>query len=345
LFSAPSAARILERSWYRRAGLLALLLWPASIVFRVVVALRRLGYFLRLLPSRSAGIPVVAIGNLTVGGSGKTPLAIHVAELLKSNGWSPAIVSRGYLGGARAAGDAERAPRAVSLASDPAEVGDEPVLMARRSGCPVWVGADRAAVAARLREVHPDCNVIVLDDGLQHYALRRELEIAVVDARAFGNGFMLPAGPLREPRTRLWTVGAVVAHGTDKVKGFGMLLEGEELHRATDARERRSLASFARERVHAVAGIGDPNRFFQHLAARGLQVVPHPFPDHHPFVAADLEFGDEAPVLMTEKDAVKCKRFAKPRHWILPVRAVPDPAFDAWLLRRLGELGRRPKAA
>ena len=307
--------------------------------------LRRLAYLARLLPSARVGIPVVAIGNLTVGGSGKTPLAIHVAELLKARGWSPAIVSRGYLGAGRAAGDAVQPPRAVSLAADPAEVGDEPVLMARRSGCPVWVGADRAAVAVRLRDEHPDCNVIILDDGLQHYALRRDVEIAVVDARAFGNGFMLPAGPLREPRTRLWTVDAVVAHGTDKVKGFGMRLEGDELHRATDARERRKAQAFAGERVHAVAGIGDPNRFFLHLAKLGVKVVPHPFPDHHPFVAADLEFGDAAPVLMTEKDAVKCKRFAKPQHWILPVRAVPDPAFDAWLLRRLGELGHRPKAA
>ena len=288
---------------------------------------------------------MVAIGNLTVGGSGKTPLAIHVAELLQSKGWTPAIVSRGYLGAARAAHDAEQAPRAVSLASDPAEVGDEPVLMARRAGCPVWVGADRAAVVARLREAHPDCDVIVMDDGLQHYALRRDVEIAVVDARAFGNGFMLPAGPLREPRTRLWTVDAVVAHGTDKAKGFAMRLEGDELHRATDARERRKVQAFAGERVHAVAGIGDPNRFFLHLAKLGVQAVPHPFPDHHAFVAADLEFGDAAPLLMTEKDAVKCKRFAKPTHWILPVRAVPDPSFDAWLLRRLGELGHRPKAA
>ena len=309
-----------------------------SLVFRVVVLLRRLGYLVRLLPSARAGIPVVAIGNLTVGGSGKTPLAIHVAELLKARRWSPAIVSRGY-------GGTAHAPRAVSLASDPAEVGDEPVLMARRAGCPVWVGADRAAVAVRLREEHPDCDVIVLDDGLQHYGLRRDLEIAVVDARAFGNGFMLPAGPLREPRTRLWSVDAVVAHGTHAVKGYAMRLEGDEAHRATDARERRKLQSFAGERVHAVAGIGDPNRFFQHLSTLGLKLVPHPFPDHHPFRERDLEFGDGAPVLMTEKDAVKCKRFARPQHWVLPVRAVPDPAFDEWLLRRLGELGHRPKAA
>lgn len=311
-------------------------------MFRLLVALRRLAYALRLAPSRSAGVPVVVIGNLTVGGSGKTPLVIHVAELLKANGWSPAVVSRGYLAGARRD---DQPPRAVSLASEPAEVGDEPVLIARRSGCPVWVGADRAAVAQRLREEHPDCDVIVMDDGLQHYALRRDLEIAVVDARGFGNGMLLPAGPLREPRTRLWTVDAVVAHGTEKVKGFAMRLEGDEAHRATDARERRKLAAFAGERVHAVAGIGDPNRFFAHLARHGVKAVPHAFPDHHPFAAADLEFGDAAPVLMTEKDAVKCKRFARPTHWVLPVRAVPDPAFDAWLLRRLGELGDRPKAA
>ncbi len=300
--------------------------------------LRHLAYLVRLLPRARAGIPVVAIGNLTVGGSGKTPLAIHVAELLKARGWSPAIVSRGY-------GGTVRAPRAVSLASDPAEVGDEPVLMARRAGCPVWVGADRAAVAERLRAEHPECDVIVLDDGLQHYRLRRDLEIAVVDARAFGNGFMLPAGPLREPRTRLWSVDAVVAHGTDKVKGYAMRLEGDEAHRATDARDRRRLQSFAGARVHAVAGIGDPNRFFLQLTKAGMTVVPHPFPDHHPFRAEDLEFGDDAPVLMTEKDAVKCKRFAKPQHWVLPVRAVPEAAFDNWLLGRLGGLRDRSKAA
>lgn len=307
-------------------------------MFRLAVFLRRLLYWLRLLPSAGAGVPVIAIGNLTVGGTGKTPLAIHVAEILAAKGWAPAIVSRGY-------GGTVRAPRGVSLASDPAEVGDEPVLMARRSGCPVWVGPDRVAVIAALRHEHPDCDVVILDDGLQHYRLRRDLEIAVVDARGFGNGMMLPAGPLREPRTRLWTVDAVVTHGTDRVKGYAMRLQGEELHRATDARERRAVRSFAGERVHAVAGIGDPNRFFLHLAQLGVKAVPHPFPDHHPFRAADLEFGDAAPVLMTEKDAVKCKRFAKPQHWVLPVRAVPDPAFDDWLLRRLGELGHRPKAA
>ena len=298
------------------------------MVFRCAVLVRRLLYLVRLLPGARAGIPVVAIGNLTVGGSGKTPLAIHAAELLHAKGWSPAIVSRGY-------GGTVRAPRGVSLASDPAEVGDEPVLMARRSGCPVWVGADRAAVIAALRHEHPDCDVVILDDGLQHYAMRRDLEIAVVDARVFGNGFMLPAGPLREPRTRLWTVDAVVAHGTDAVKGYAMRLEGGELHRATDARARRPLDAFAGQRVHAVAGIGDPHRFFLRLAKAGIQVVPHPFPDHHPFRAGDLEFGDEAPVLMTEKDAVKCERFADERCWCLPVRARVDDALVALIEGKL----------
>jgi tetraacyldisaccharide 4'-kinase len=307
-------------------------------VFRALVALRRLAYALGLKQRWRASVPVIVIGNLTVGGSGKTPLVIHVAELLVSRGWSPAIVSRGY-------GGAVEAPRAVTLASEPLDVGDEPVLMARRSGCPVWVGPERARVVETLLRETPRCDVVILDDGLQHYALARDLGVCVVDARGYGNGFMLPAAPWREPRARLRSVDAVVAHDTDAVPGYRMALIGEQVHRATDARERRSLQSFFGERVHAVAGIGDPKRFFLHVARHGARLVPHPFPDHHPFVAADLEFGDAAPIVMTEKDAVKCKRFAKPSHWILPVRAVPDPAFDEWLQRRLGELGHRPKAA
>ena len=315
--------------WYRRTWL-SRLLWPASLAIGAIVFMRRQLYRLHLLRSHAAGVPVIAVGNLVVGGTGKTPLALWIAELLKSRGWSPAIVSRGY-------GGAVRAPREASIGSDPLEVGDEPVVLARRSGCPVWVGPDRAQVIAAMRQRHPACDVVVLDDGLQHYRLRRDIEIAIVDARGFGNGLMLPAGPLREPPSRLRSVDAVIAHGTDAVRGHRMRLEGEELHRATDARERRLLASFAGERAHAVAGIGDPERFFAMLRGHGIEVVPHPFPDHHPYRAADLEFGDPAPVLMTEKDAVKCKRFAKPHHWVLPVHAVMDAAFGEWLLKRLCE--------
>ena len=321
--------------WYRR-GVLAWLLWPVSVLFRAGVALRRILYFLRILKSAHPGIPVIVVGNLTVGGSGKTPLVIWIAEFLKSKGWVPGIVSRGY--GARVT-----EPRAATVADDAAQVGDEPILLSRRSGCPVWVGADRVQVAARLRAAHQDVNVLVLDDGLQHYAMRRDLEIAVVDTRGFGNGFLLPAGPLREPRSRLRSVDAVVSHASS-TPGYAMRLEGDLLHRLTDARERQPLKAFAGQRVHAVAGIGDPNRFFLHLGKAGLKVVPHPFPDHHPFTPRDLEFGDGLPVLLTEKDAVKLRSVARPGWWVLPVSAQLDPAFGTWLLGKLDEW-RRSKAA
>jgi len=308
-----------------------------SWVFALGVFVRRLLYLFRLFKSAHPGIPVIVVGNITVGGSGKTPLAIWIAEFLKSKGWAPAIISRGY-------GAKIEAPRAATVASDAAEVGDEPVLLARRSGCPVWVGPDRVRVAAALRAAHPDVNVLILDDGLQHYRMRRDIELGVVDARGLGNGFLLPAGPLREPRWRLRTVDAVVGQAAAPVKDFVMSLAGEELLRMTDARERRSIRDFAGQKVHAVAGIGHPNRFFLHLARLGVKPVPHPFPDHHPFRAADLDFGDHAPVLLTEKDAVKLRHAARPNWWVLPVTARLDPAFGDWLLGKMNEW-RRPKAA
>jgi len=323
------------KHWYRR-GALAWLLWPASLLFGFLVFCRKLLYQIRVLPSEHPGIPVIVVGNLVAGGSGKTPLVLWIAELLKSKGRSPAIVSRGY--GARL-----DAPRAATIASEAAEVGDEPILLARRSGCPVWVGADRRRTIEALRAQHPEVDVVILDDGLQHYRLRRDLEIAVVDARGFGNGFLLPAGPLREPASRLASVDAVVSNGS-AVKGFAMQLEGETLHRMTDSRERQSVRAFAGQKVHAVAGIGQPNRFFLHLARLGAKPIPHPFPDHHPFRARDLEFGDQAPVLLTEKDAVKLRHAARPNWWVLPVTARLDPAFGDWLLGKVDEW-RRSKAA
>lgn len=325
------------KHWYRRSAL-AWLLWPASIAFGFVAAARRLFYRLKLFRSYRAGIPVIVVGNLTAGGSGKTPLVLWVAEFLKGRGWHPGIVSRGY-------GGKEGLARAATLASDPAEVGDEPVLLARRSSCPVWVGSDRVGVAQALRAQHPEVDVLVLDDGLQHYRLRRDIEVAVVDERGFGNGFLLPAGPLREPVSRLRSVDAVVAHDTRAVEGFAMRLEGDTLYRVSDSRDRRALSAFSGQKVHAVAGIGDPRRFFQHLVKLGLEVAQHPFPDHHPFKPSELEFGDGLPVLMTEKDAVKLRHAPQPGWWVLPVSAKPDPAFGDWLARRLDELSGRSKAA
>ena len=324
------------RHWYRR-GLLAWLLWPASLAYGFVAALRRLAYRIHVLKSEHPGIPVIVVGNITAGGSGKTPLVLWLAEFLRGKGWHPGIVSRGY--GARV-----EVPRAATIADEASAVGDEPIMLSRRSGCPVWVGANRVAVIRALRAAHPEVDIVVLDDGLQHYRLRRDLEIAVLDARGFGNGFLLPAGPLREPRARLRSVHAVVSHGA-QAQGFAMSLEGAEVHRMTDSAERRSLSAFSGQKVHAVAGIGDPNRFFLHLGRLGLKVAPHPFPDHHAFRAQELDFGDEAPVLMTEKDAVKLRSAARPHWWVLPVSAKLDAAFAAWLSGRLDELRRRPKAA
>jgi len=311
--------------WSRR-GAVAWLLWPVSLLFGLAVLSRRILYKLKVLGSQHPGIPVIVAGNISVGGTGKTPLVIWIAEFLAKNGWTPGVISRGYKG-------KSGAPRAATIASDPAAVGDEPVLIARRAGCPVWVGPDRVQVAAMLRSAEPKVDVLISDDGLQHYRLRRDIEIAVV--AGFGNGFLLPAGPLREPRWRLKTVDKVVED---------LHLEGDAVHRMTDARERQPLAAFAGKTVHAVAGIGDPGRFFRHLEKAGLKVVPHPFPDHHPFTPRDLEFGDEAAVLLTEKDAVKLRSAPRPNWWVLPVAAKLDPAFGAWLLRRLDDW-RRSQAA
>ena len=318
------------KHWVSR-GAVAWLLWPASLIFGVAILIRRFLYLIRIFKSEHPGIPVIIVGNVTVGGTGKTPLVIWIAELLAKSGWTPGIVSRGYGGNVPA-------PRAATVASDPAEVGDEPILLARRGGCPVWVGADRVQVAAVLRREEPKVDVLILDDGLQHYRLRRDLEIAVVDARGFGNGFLLPAGPLREPRWRLKTVDRVVENGKT------MHLEGDIVHRMSDARDRQPLKYFAGQKVHAVAGIGDPSRFFLHLGKAGIKIVPHPFPDHHPFKPADLEFGDDAPVLMTEKDAVKLRSAPRANWWVLPVAATLDPAFGSWLLGRL-DGWRRSKTA
>ncbi len=302
-------------------------------MFSIVAAVRRLLYRARILPAERIGIPVVVVGNITAGGSGKTPVVLWIASHLAAQGWRPGIVSRGY--GGRIASRRDP-PVEVHASSDPGMVGDEPVLLAKRSGCPVWVGADRVAACRALRIHHPECDVLVLDDGLQHYRLERDVEIAVVDVRGFGNGHRIPAGPLREPVSRLDSVDAVVSNGDSGVKGYSMRLEGAAFVKLAGGGAVQAPA-LGSPRVHAVAGIGDPPRFFRHLESLGLEVVPHPFPDHHPFAAADLEFGDGLPVVMTEKDAVKCTGFAaRPHLWVLPVSAQIDPAFGAVLTRKLG---------
>lgn len=327
---------VADRFWYRLRPA-HLLLVPLSLVFALIVALRRNLFRWRLLKAHRLRTPVVVIGNISVGGTGKTPLVIWLAQALRARGYSPGIVTRGYGGSEEIA--------AVRADSDPRLCGDEALLLARRSGCPVWTGRDRAAAGARLLEAHADCDVVISDDGLQHYRLARDVELAVVDGeRRFGNGLLLPAGPLREPLRRLREVDAVVINGAGDLdvpaaKCFRMQLHGDVLANLQDPRRRMKPGDFTGP-VHAVAGIGNPQRFFAHLRALGLDVRPNPFPDHHPFQASDLAFAGTEPVVMTEKDAVKCEGFAGNNLWFLPVeaRVAEDLAdyVDALLRKRNG---------
>jgi tetraacyldisaccharide 4'-kinase len=287
-------------------------------------------YGLGLFKTTRLPVLVIVVGNLTVGGTGKTPLVIWLAEFLRAQGFSPCVISRGY--GGRAI-----EPQSVSMATDPSLVGDEAVLLAKRLRCPVWVGADRAAVARALLSARPDCNIILSDDGLQHYRLQRDVEIAVVDGtRRFGNGLLLPAGPMREPRSRLRCVDAVVVNGGETgADEYEMQLTGKVLHKVEDSKITALAKEFAGKRVHAVAAIGNPARFFTHLRALGLQVTEHPFADHHPFQPQDLQFAGAEVILMTEKDAVKCATFNLQNAWYLPVTSELPPAFGNDILQQL----------
>lgn len=324
----------LERHWYRITPL-HLLLYPLSLLFRLLTALRRALYRGGLLKSERLPVPVVVVGNISIGGTGKTPLILALAQQFIAQGWHPLIVSRGYLGDTHL-------PQQVSADSAPDRVGDEPLLMARRNLCPIWVGRDRAATGRAALQAHPQCDLVLCDDGLQHYRLQRDVEIAVVDgARGFGNGLLLPAGPLREPVSRLRSVDAVVINGAESSEGrFGMQLEGAAFHNLLDPGLTVEAAHFGSSKNHAVAGIGNPQRYFNHLEALGICFTPHPFPDHHPYQADDLAYADCDAILLTEKDAVKCAAFADARYWVLRVEARIDPGLMAHLLRKIASHGR-----
>jgi tetraacyldisaccharide 4'-kinase len=322
----PTPSEFAARHWYRLSPV-SLLLYPLSLVFRLVVAARRMLYRAGALSSVSAGIPVIVVGNLTVGGTGKTPLILALAKTLRARGLRPGVISRGY----RAV---NASPRAVAAGDDAAQVGDEPLLIAERCGCPVWIGADRVAAARALRAAHPACDVILCDDGLQHYRLRRDFEIAVQDERGLGNGFLLPAGPLREPGGR--RVDAKVQNGgAPRAGAFSMRLAPSGFYRVGDESAGLASADVSGKRLHAVAGIGNPDRFFAQLSQMGLAFTAHPFPDHHAFREADLAFADCDLVLMTEKDAVKCRRFGRRDLIALRVEAEVDPALTELILNRI----------
>jgi len=321
-------------AWYRDAGWLQALR-PLAWLYRRGVEARQRAYAAGRRTVWRSPVPVVVVGNLTLGGTGKSPLVAWLARWLGEQGWRPGIVSRGY------GGQAPRYPLYVNTDSDPAHSGDEPLMLAQQTGRPVVVDPDRPRGARKL--IAAGCDIIIADDGLQHLALGRDLELVVVDgAQGFGNGRCLPAGPLREPLSRLDSVDAVIVNGASSderpVAGYAMHLEPARWRHLTDDAcypiERVPFSG----RVHAMAGIGHPARFFATLSALGVAHDAHPLADHHRYSAEDLRFADNRPVVMTAKDAVKCRRFANERCWALDVEAVPNPAFADWLRERLATL-------
>ncbi|MDD5295619.1 MAG: tetraacyldisaccharide 4'-kinase [Rhodocyclaceae bacterium] len=339
----------LVSAWTRR-GLLSWLLLPVSLLFRGIVALRRVLYRLGVLESVRLPRPVVVVGNLTVGGNGKTPLTLWLAQELAKKGFKPGIVSRGHGGRVSRAGEV----REVRTDDDPAEVGDEPLLMARRGLCPVWVGRDRAEAGRALLAAHPECDLILCDDGLQHYRLARDMEIVVMDGRGVGNGWLLPAGPLREGLSRLAATDALVMNGGSVGAGlpaqaqpprFDMRLVGSRFFSLVNPSVVCNAGDFAGMRVHALAGIGHPQRFFDHLAELGVKAVCHPFPDHHRYGAEDINnFDDAEALLMTEKDGVKCAGFCPAHTWVLRVDTEVVPDLAQWVVAKIMEKthGRSP---
>jgi tetraacyldisaccharide 4'-kinase len=311
--------KLVEYLWYGRS-VFAYLLLPLTAIFLLVTLFRRLFYRLGWLKTEYLDVPVIVVGNITAGGTGKTPLVVWLADYLKVKGYKPGLISRGY------GGRAKHWPQQVRPDSDPAAVGDEAILLARRTACPMAVGPDRLLAGKALLN-NTDCDILLSDDGLQHYALGRDIEIAVIDGkRRFGNGLLLPAGPLREGEWRLQHVDLKITNGEPQQDECSMKIRRGDLH-SLGNQGKHPLAEFSGKEIHAVAGIGNPDRFFSLLRNNGLKVIEHRFADHHHFKRSDVDFQDGLPVIMSEKDAVKCQRFVGNGYWYLEVSAQPDARF------------------
>lgn len=333
----------LHRLWYGRS-VWRYPLWPLSLLFSLLVSLRRALYRKGILKSIEVPVPVVVVGNISVGGTGKTPITVWLATELKVRNHNPGIISRGY------GGKVGAVPVRVSAESDPRQVGDEAILIAIRSRCPVFVHPDR--VAAAKAAIDAGVDVLIADDGLQHYRLARDFEIAVMDGvRGTGNGLLLPAGPLREPLHRLQEVNRIlvqtegqdvdvpyVRRASDRLSSAFSLIPKQM--RRLDEKLSRPLGEFAGKTVHGVAAIGNPRRFFRMLESHGMRVIPHAYRDHMQLTERQLAFGDSLPVVMTEKDAVKCSGMAIENAWYVPVTVkFPNAGRSNWLeeLNRLVE--------
>ena len=330
----------LDHFWYS-SGPLAFFLWPLSWLYCIVATMRGVIQRRSVKPLDQRDTPVIVVGNISVGGTGKTPMVIWLVNLLKAYGMNPGIVSRGYKG------TADSWPQRVSPRSNPVVVGDEAVIISQQTGRPMYTGPDRVACINKMTsENHID--IIISDDGLQHYKMPRDIEIIMIDGvRRFGNQLCLPAGPLRETTRRLEKADFLVTTGSDKTLGpeYSMQLIGKELINIRNPHKRKLLRDFRDEPVHAVAGIGYPPRFFSALSAVGLKVVMHPFKDHHVFSPNDFRFKNKFPVIMTEKDAVKCKHLAGEDFWYLPVKAKLGHDFGSALIKKLKVVQRGKKTA
>lgn len=317
--------------WYKK-GILSYLLLPFALLFSGLVALRRWLYRIGIFTQFRPPVPVIVVGNICIGGTGKTPLVMAIVNFLKAKGYHVGVVSRGYKS------HADSYPYHVTLQSSAHQAGDEPLLICQKTGAPVIIDADRVRAVQKLLANYP-CDVIVTDDGLQHYALSRDVEILVVDGSLrFGNGFLLPAGPLRESVHRLQQVDFVVANGNAQANELFMELVPGEVYRQNMPEERHALITFRGQKVHAVAGIGNPQRFFQLLRAHGIDIIEHAFADHHSYTHEDLNFAEAYPILMTEKDAVKCSDLQHDTIWVVPVTvSLPKSFFDK-LLTKLSAL-------
>lgn len=319
----------LDAYWYNQNPV-AWLLLPIAALYCLLVFIRRNLYRCGILKSYKVSVPVVIVGNITVGGTGKTPLLIALCELLRSEGYKPGVISRGY------GGDFE-GERLVKEGDSAEMIGDEPCLVHARTNCPLVVGRNRVA-AADLLLANSDCNIILSDDGLQHYRLQRDVEIAIVDStRQFGNGYCLPSGPLREPVSRLNSVDIVIDHFSEsevniREDNFSLKFS-DAINLKTN--ESISLDYFKSSPIHAIAGIGHPKRFFNQLRRSGLEVIEHEQADHHRFTNTDVQFDDDLNVLMTEKDAVKCLGFTESNLWYVPVSAELSNSFKKNLLDKL----------
>ncbi len=324
----------LDTYWYD-SNLVALLLRPISWFYCFIVSIRKTLYQLKLKKSFSANKPLVVVGNIAIGGSGKTPLLIALCDYLQSKGYKPGIVSRGYGGNITGV-------KQVSHDDEASLVGDEPLMIHHKTKLPVVVGADRVAAVEFLLS-HNKCDVVLSDDGLQHYRMARDLEICVVDSvRGHGNGYCLPAGPLREPLSRLKGIDIVVYSGVNRdaaspeIDSYSLDVVGlNRLNSDEKATASLPISSFKGKKIHAVAGIGNPSRFFQQLRDNGLTIVEHAFSDHHAYLKSDFSGWDDECILMTEKDAVKCNGFSLADAWSVNVKATFSESLELKLADKL----------